>query len=486
LHQSLQLNPSWNDEKLFQTARKITSSIWQHITYNEYVPFLTSLPSYTGYKSNVDPSIVNVFSTAAFRYGHSLVPNEFFQLDTNFDHQSEPISLQEAFFNRHPINNYGIGPTMRGLIGNMSRDVDNKFAFGIARKLFVKVGSDDYLDLAALNIQRGRDHGLPGYNAYRKFCGLPVAEDWNDIDNFMLPGVAAKLEAVYESPDDIDIFVGGISERHDSSSEVGPTFECIINKQFSALRDGDRFYYENPGVLDNAQLHAIKKVTMSTILCNNLHSIVSIQPKAFHTPEGVNFRRSCCNHIPQLDLSPWKAWSSNDVQKDSPNVDLEWTNDDWTFDDQDSTNSTSNNTSSSKLKSMSELNEFTAEGYHVSNKKIEDIEKEIAGDYMGQDDDIEINDESKENVQTSQDDNSTESFHHHHENQHHEQQHHENQHHENQQHSLSDSQSQLLERFEEFLHHQKPQEKAENQKEKGNNLEETEFERLKKDFEKDV
>jgi len=138
------------------------------------------------------------------------------------------------------------------------------------------------------------------------------------------------------------------------------------------------------------------------------------------------------------------------------------------------------------LKSMSELNEFTAEGYHVSNKKIEDIEKEIAGDYMGQDDDIEINDESKENVQTSQDDNSTESFHHHHENQHHEQQHHENQHHENQQHSLSDSQSQLLERFEEFLHHQKPQEKAEDQKEKGNNLEETEFERLKKDFEKDV
>jgi len=160
------------------------------------------------------------------------------------------------------------------------------------------------------------------------------------------------------------------------------------------------------------------------------------------------------------------------------------------------------------LKSMSELNEFTAEGYQVSNQKVEDTEKELSGDDMGEEDEMEVNDESlnsavnesKENVQTPQDDNSTESFHQHHEHHHHENQEHEDQehenhqhenhqhenhHHENQQHSLSDSQSQLLERFEDFLHHQKPQEKADDQKEKGNDLEETEFERLKKDFEKD-
>ena len=64
---------------------------------------------------------------------------------------------------------------MFGLLANTSNNVDDGFAHSIARKLFVSPGSDDYLDLAALNIQRGRDHGLPGYNAYRKKCGLVKA-----------------------------------------------------------------------------------------------------------------------------------------------------------------------------------------------------------------------------------------------------------------------------------------------------------------------
>jgi len=70
-----ELNPSWDDEKLFQTSRRIVGGLWQHIAYTEYIPVLTSIPKYTGYKPSVDPSIINVFSTAAFRYGHSLVPN---------------------------------------------------------------------------------------------------------------------------------------------------------------------------------------------------------------------------------------------------------------------------------------------------------------------------------------------------------------------------------------------------------------------------
>jgi len=158
------MNPPWDDEQLFQTARRITGALWQHITYQEYVPVLTAIPKYTGYQENVNPSIFNVFATAAFRYGHSLVPNFFAQLDNNFDLSYDPVLLQESFFNRQHVNTRGIEPTMRGLVGNTSNEVDNHFVRSIVRKLFVKVGSEDYLDLAAINIQRGRDHGLPSYN----------------------------------------------------------------------------------------------------------------------------------------------------------------------------------------------------------------------------------------------------------------------------------------------------------------------------------
>jgi len=301
------LNPTWNDETLFQNSRKITGAVWQQLVFKEYVPLLATLPSYTGYKANVNPSITNVFASAAFRFGHSLIPNEFTQLDNNFNEANQPIPLQEAFFNRNSINNRGIEQTVRGLVGNMSNNVDNRFSFAIARKLFVGMGSTDYLDLTAINIQRGRDHGLPGYNEYRRLCGLAVAATWFELRTLMLEDVASKFEKIYKHPNDIDLFAGGISEKHFGKHEVGPTFSCIIKRQFESLRDGDRFYYENPGVFTTAQLNAIKQVTLATVLCENLKDLVSLQPDAFHSPYKISNTRKVCTSIPKLDLSPWKS-----------------------------------------------------------------------------------------------------------------------------------------------------------------------------------
>ena len=113
------------------------------------------------------------------------------------------------------------------------------------------------------------------------------------------------------------MFAGGISEKHVENLEIGPTFSCIISQQFQALRDGDRFYYENPDVFTEDQLQSIKKVTMSTILCNNLKGIVSIQPNAFRTPEFNENARIVCNSIPKVDLTPWE-----DIQQDYDEEDL--------------------------------------------------------------------------------------------------------------------------------------------------------------------
>ena len=332
------INPGWNNKQLFQNARKITGAVWQHITYKEYLPLLVTLPRYSGYNANVDPSITNVFASAAFRFGHSLVPNKFSQLDNNFNKANPPIPLQEAFLNRHIINIRGIEQTVRGLIGNLSNVVDNKFSFGLTRRLFVSVDSEDYLDLTALNIQRGRDHGLPGYNEYRRLCGLSVPKTWAQVQRLMVANVASKFQKVYKHPDDIDVFAGGISERHIRNSQVGPTFNCILKRQFQSIRDGDRFYYENPGVFTVAQLNAIRKVTMASILCNTLKELVSVQPNVFFTPSKQSNTRKVCNSIPTLDLNPWKGNSVGD----EPEEQMEDTANDWKVVDNDAFDETRN------------------------------------------------------------------------------------------------------------------------------------------------
>ena len=198
---------------------------------------------------------------------------------------------------------------MFGLLKNTSRPIDNKFSFSLSRRLFVAVGHKGYRDLIALNIQRAREHGLPGYNEYRKACGLRVAKTWSQLRKMLIPGAAAKFQKVYNSPDDIELYAGAILEKHATNSVIGPLFNCINHQQFKNLRDGDRFYYENKDVFTPSQLREIKKVTLSSVLCNNLKGIVSIQPHALLAAGKNNLRKSCKGGtvVENIDLKYWKS-----------------------------------------------------------------------------------------------------------------------------------------------------------------------------------
>ena len=298
--------PSTRGETIFQTTRKIVGAIWAKLVFEEYLPSLVDLKSYKKYNSSVNPSVSNGFSAAAFRYGHSLIPNFFQQNNNNFDQSSPPVSLQNAFFNRELINFRGIEPTMFGLVGNKSNEVDNKFSEGVARKLFVRPGEGFNIDLLALNIQRGRDWGIPTYGAYRKVCGLPTITSFSQLKKIMLPSAVDAFEKLYKNPNDIDLFPAGISEILVRGKSVGPTFACLIRDQFARARDGDRFFYKKRGVFTSTQLRAIQKVTMASVLCANLKNIVSIQPKALRVADNRFNRRVSCNRIPKLDLTPWR------------------------------------------------------------------------------------------------------------------------------------------------------------------------------------
>ena len=98
------------------------------------------------------------------------------------------------------------------------------------------------LDLAAFNIQRGRDHGLPSYNRWRAFCNLTAPRTIDGLrDDISNASTRRLLREVYgDNPDNIDLWVGGLLEDLQEDSQLGPTFRCIIGDQFSRLRQGDR------------------------------------------------------------------------------------------------------------------------------------------------------------------------------------------------------------------------------------------------------
>ena len=102
-------------------------------------------------------------------------------------------------------------------------------------------------DLASMNMQRGREHGINSYNAYRAYCGLKPAKTWNDLAGAFTNDTLSKYASIYASPDDIDLWSGGISEKPAPGSMVGPVFACIQGETFRNLRFGDRFWYENGG-----------------------------------------------------------------------------------------------------------------------------------------------------------------------------------------------------------------------------------------------
>ena len=265
------LNPHWNGERIYQESRKIVGAELQHITFTEWLPKILGpqgmnrIGTYQKYDLNVDASIVNAFATAAFRFGHSIIQPELQRLDQSFQPiRQGNIPLHKAFFApSRLINEGGIDPVLRGLFGSPTKyngDTRRPMNTELTERLF-EVANSIAMDLGALNIQRGRDHGLPGYNRWRSFCNLPMAYAFDDLANeIKRPEVRAKLQQLYSMPNYTDLFSGGLVEDPLPGSRLGPVFNCIISEQFKRLRSGDRFWYENPGQFTQQQLQELKKV----------------------------------------------------------------------------------------------------------------------------------------------------------------------------------------------------------------------------------
>ncbi|OED40207.1 hypothetical protein AB833_12315 [Chromatiales bacterium (ex Bugula neritina AB1)] len=278
-------NPDWSDDEIYQAARGKNVAQMQAITYNEFLPELLgddALPEYRGYQPNIDPSISNEFATAAFRFGHSMVSGDIPRIDKNGNSvDGGNIDLADSFDNPEFVKQGGIESILRGQANNPAQALDNEIDDDLRNTLFGPPGSGG-LDLAALNIQRGRDHELPSYNDAREALGVRRIESWDDP--IFRGGVGEKLASVYDSPDDIDLWAGGLSETNHGDSRMGQLFTEINTRQFAALRDGDRFYYENR--YSGAELEQIRETTLSDIIRRNT-DVDDIQDNAFRVPDAA-------------------------------------------------------------------------------------------------------------------------------------------------------------------------------------------------------
>lgn len=240
----------------------------QIITYREFLPLLLgrdNLPPYAGYDPDRDARIFNSFSTAAYRMGHSLLSPQLLRLDA----QLEPLAaghlpLRSAFFAPHELVEEGIAPVLRGLAMQVCQELDNFVVDDIRNFLFGPPGNGGF-DLAALNIQRGRDHGLSSYNDVRFYMGLEPAAYFSDISND--PDVQSRLAAAYNSVDDIDLWVGGLAEDDYHGSMLGELITGLLVEQFTALRDGDRFWYEIR--FDEETLRELSQTRLSDVIRRN-------------------------------------------------------------------------------------------------------------------------------------------------------------------------------------------------------------------------
>jgi peroxidase len=266
------LDPVTDDEKIYQEARRIVIAEIQAITYREFLPALLgphALPPYRGYRPWVNPGISAIFSTAAYRLGHTLLSPFIQRLEADGSPVPDgPLALRDAFFGSTPeqLETYGLEPFLRGIAREHMQELDAKVIDDVRNFLFeTPVPGVRGLDLVSLNIQRGRDMGLPDFNRVRRDFGLPGIRKFSQLTSD--PAMQAALRDLYDDVDDIDPFVGFLIEDDLQRRMVGPTLFRVLVDQFRRSRDGDRFWYQ--ATLHGPERRYVERSTLAEIIRRN-------------------------------------------------------------------------------------------------------------------------------------------------------------------------------------------------------------------------
>jgi Ca2+-binding RTX toxin-like protein len=325
---------SWNGERLFQAAKFATEMQYQHLVFEEFARTIQpNVDAFLDFNDTVNPAIVAEFAHTVYRFGHSMLLETIDRLDPNF--ASSEIGLIQAFLNPLEFAASGLTPEqaagaiVRGVTRQVGNEIDEFVTEALRNNL---VGLP--LDLAAINIARGRDTGIPSLNEARRtfFEGtgdsqLAPYTSWVDyaqhlkheesLINFIaaygthssitsettlagkraaataivLGGVGAPADrfdflnstgtwAAQETGlNNVDFWIGGLAEeKMPFGGMLGSTFNFVFETQLEALQDGDRLYY----------LHRNAGLNFLTELENNSFSkLVMLNTDATHLPAAI-------------------------------------------------------------------------------------------------------------------------------------------------------------------------------------------------------
>lgn len=249
------LNRHWDEERLFQEARKINIAVYQKIIYDEWLPvFLGNKSSLkfqnVSFNPQIDPSTTNEFAAGAFRFFHSFIGTHFELVGEEGKVRS--INVSDSI-SRARMLDYYYDDILRGLLKQKINLVG--YSPEILNKLF-KGKLAEGIDLLSFDILRSRDHGVPAYYKFRRMCNMNTnIKVFNDLAPLVTNNGITQLRQNYKSVYDVDLIVAGamevISAAKNTSEQdlgfLGPTFDCIITQQFNRFKAGDFYFYSHPG-----------------------------------------------------------------------------------------------------------------------------------------------------------------------------------------------------------------------------------------------
>lgn len=250
--------PGKSDEWYYQSARRVNQAYYQNIVWNEFLPTMTgrkladcpeTADGVQCFDPDVDVTLSDIFSVAGFRVGHTMVGNFIHRVGAG-GAPMDPIELRDAFFHDASlIEADGIEPYIRGAITNQAQKIDNMIVDAMRNALFENVPEEEGFDLAAINIQRGRDTNLPSFSdTKRLFRGGSRVRNFRQISRNR--EVQTRLSDAYDRAADVELWVGLMSEDQESGKPMGPTLNAIWLAEFERLRNGDAYFYLNKNMYD--------------------------------------------------------------------------------------------------------------------------------------------------------------------------------------------------------------------------------------------